>query len=57
MKLTARMMNTLGMKSRSGDYINLAFLMSDIVVKLAEYDSDELQDKEKLLRIIGKDSF
>ena len=43
MKLTVRMMNTLGMKSRSGEYTNLAFLMSDqsdIVVKLAEYDSD-----------------
>ena len=43
MKLTVRMMNTLGMKSRSCEYTNLAFLMSDqsdIVVKLAEYDSD-----------------
>ena len=42
MKLTVRMMNTLGMKSRSGKYTNLAFLLSDqsdIVVKLAEYDS------------------
>ena len=42
MKLTVRVMNTLGMKSRSGKYTNLAFLLSDqsdIVVKLAEYDS------------------
>ena len=43
LKLTARMMNTFGMKSRSGEYTNLAFLLSDqsdIVVKLAEYDSE-----------------
>ena len=43
MKLTTRMMNTFGMKSRSGEYTNLAFLLSDqsdIVVKLAEYDSE-----------------
>ena len=29
MKLTVRVMNTLGMKSRSGKYTNLAFLLSD----------------------------
>lgn len=43
LKLTARMMNTFGMKSRSGEYTNLAFLLSDqsdIVVKLAEYDPE-----------------
>ena len=43
LKLTTRMMNTFGMKSRSGEYTNLAFLLSDqsdIVVKLAEYDSE-----------------
>ena len=31
MKLTVRVMNTLGMKSRSGKYTNLAFLLSDHV--------------------------
>ena len=31
MKLTVRVMNTLGMKSRSGKYNNLAFLLSDHV--------------------------
>lgn len=43
MNLTERMMNTFGMKTRDGEFTNLAFLLSDqsdIVVKLAEYDSE-----------------
>ena len=41
MNLTPRLMNTLGLKSKS-KYTNLAYLLSDqseIVVKVAEYDS------------------
>lgn len=41
--LTPRLMNTLGLKSQSGEYTNLAYLLSDqseIVVKVAEYDSE-----------------
>lgn len=41
--LSTRLMNSLGLKSKSGNFTNLAFLLSDqsdIVVKLAEYDSE-----------------
>ena len=41
-KLTPRLMNTLGLKNKTGKYTNLAYLLSDqseIVVKVAEYDS------------------
>ena len=43
LNLTSRLMNTLGLKSQSGEYTNLAYLLSDqseIVVKVAEYDSE-----------------
>lgn len=43
MKLTTRLMNSLGFKAKSGEYTNLAYLLSDqseIVVKVAEYDSN-----------------
>ena len=36
-------MNTMGLKAKSGEYTNLAYLLSDqseIVVKVAEYDSE-----------------
>lgn len=42
LNLTPRLMNTLGLKSKSNKFTNLAYLLSDqseIVVKLAEYDS------------------
>ena len=42
-KLTPRLMNTLGLKNKTGKYTNLAYLLSDqseIVVKVAEYDSE-----------------
>lgn len=42
MKLTTRLMNSLGFKTKSGEYTNLAYLLSDqseIVVKVAEYDA------------------
>lgn len=41
--LTPRLMNTMGLKAKSGKYTNLAYLLSDqseIVVKVAEYDSE-----------------
>ena len=41
--LTPRLMNTLGLKNKTGKYTNLAYLLSDqseIVVKVAEYDSE-----------------
>lgn len=41
--LTPRLMNTMGLKIKSGEYTNLAYLLSDqseIVVKVAEYDSE-----------------
>ena len=43
MKLSERFMNLLGFKTKSNQYTNLAFLLSDqssIVVKVAEYDSE-----------------
>ena len=42
-ELTTRLMNSLGLKAKSGFYTNLAYLLSDqshIVVKVAEYDSE-----------------
>ena len=45
MKLTVRVMNTLGMKSRSGKYTNLAFLLSDhveIIVFLSHKSPDSV---------------
>ena len=41
--LTPRLMHTMGLKAKSGEYTNLAYLLSDqseIVVKVAEYDSE-----------------
>ena len=41
--LTPRLMNTMGLKAKSGRHTNLAYLLSDqseIVVKVAEYDSE-----------------
>lgn len=40
--LNSKTMNTLGLKTKTGEYTNLAYLLSDqseIVVKVAEYDS------------------
>ena len=52
-KLTSRLMNTLGLKNKTGKYTNLAYLLSDqseIVVKVAEYDS-EMNFKIKHLHV------
>ena len=46
---TTRTMKTLGLKTKDGEYTNLAYLLSDqseIVIKVAEYD-DEMNFKVK----------
>lgn len=46
---TTRTMKTLGLKTKNGEYTNLAYLLSDqseIVIKVAEYD-DEMNFKVK----------